>query len=90
MLRMARVILTIWLLIALAYREVAHSYPPEPEHFVSVGSGSECGFEAGADLVRRLPASFLATRSRKLPVGKSFSFAFLYFVSQAVRLSLLA
>jgi hypothetical protein len=55
----------------------------------SLGSGSEYGSGAGADLLRRLPASFLATRSRKLPVGKSFSFAFLYFVSQAVSFSLL-
>ena len=30
-LQLVIVSLTIWLLIALAYREVAHSYPPEPE-----------------------------------------------------------
>jgi len=56
----------------------------------SRGSISECGFGAGADSDSKLPASFLTARSRKLPVGSNFSFAFLYFASQPVSFSLLA
>jgi hypothetical protein len=56
----------------------------------SLGSGSGDGLGAGADLLSRLPASFLATRSRRLPEGSNFSFASLYFVSQPLSSSLLA
>jgi uncharacterized protein (TIRG00374 family) len=64
-LQLVIVSLTIWLLIALAYREVVHSYPPEPESTNQERGASFLSMETAKLAAAPEPSSAVALGSQR-------------------------